>query len=1147
MEEFSQAWETYQEFREVQKDVRKEMRKMGWTKQHDKQLRQGLMQGVRSLFQANPQQQQRAVAAPAHTAPVAQPTNGLDKVKAAETAWDFAALVHFMRQGTEIQKQHSAQALRRLTYSDDACPRMTSAGAVDASIGLLTTGNAAAKSHAAIILCNLACDSNVECAIVAAGAAAPLVVTLRSGTEDNKGCASSAFINLTHQESSKAAVAASGAIPLLVNLAQSGNDLQKTNAVKVLNQLSSNDAASEAIRTAGGIRALVGMLRDGSSEQVAQVLQAFEHLSTSDMNKTQIAADGGVEVLVAHIRNGQNDHYKQQAASVLAVLAEDDANDIKIGAAGGVEVLVELLRVGTEGQKNSAAWAMSAVLDNQENRHRAVAAGGIDVLIGAMCRGSTIQKSKALAALNELANLDKIEESIASAEVITATTAFLRNGDDMDQDCAACLTWNLSVNSNVAPKFAEAGAIEALIANLANGSIRLKGTSAGALRALASANSDRRVRMADLGATELLLQALDENNPRLRGLALGALNHIAKNEATRSRFTLQGIQHLVSILEAGELSHRKLAASIFENLVLASSKVAELLQTRLVTAFAQMLSDDSLEIKVAAANACWNLSCDAQLVEAFADCGGIDKLPGILRANYDSEELDEAVLNALNNCANKTNAIRLRIGEAGGVEEAVACVRDDDNEDIQIVATKLLKTLGRTPENQPRVDQAGGVDVLLNQLRKPSASVQESVAEAITELAANIELRKKFVAGGAVDILVRMVSGSSTQCKKALFALATLAGDDANQAVILEAGALELALPLAKRELDSSDAAMKVLWALAAHSNGKAKLRADEQVLPMLFDAIDHGTGWYKIRATRTLARILIEDETTARKVVAMGGIEKVISLISTEEGDVRNDALLALDNAMESLKEIKKRVIEGGHVPLFVNLLEKNVHLERNLYILSSLADHDGAAVAEAGALPLLVKKVRNETGSIKAWAGFALANVAESNDRFKAEVVATGLLPTLLDMMRTGSEEEKESGAVVLSVLASEAGVRPIIVSLPGIAELSIELLKSEDEYTQIAALKLVAALAQDDRVATQLVASGAITSLRSFLSGKDDPLTQAIKAIASLALHSQCRPLLAGTGCVEALEKHQTTDSIKLKEQVDLALSRLANRAA
>ncbi|TMW59680.1 hypothetical protein Poli38472_004749 [Pythium oligandrum] len=387
----------------------------------------------------------------------------------------------------------------------------------------------------------------------------------------------------------------------------------------------------------------------------------------------------------------------------------------------------------------------------------------------------------------------------------------------------------------------------------------------------------------------------------------------------------------------------------------------------------------------------------------------------------------------------------------------------------------------------------------------------------------------KFVTGGAVDVLIQMISEPSTQCTKALSALASLAGDDASRATILEAGVLELALPLAKVELDCGVAATKVLSALAVHAGGKAKLRGVEEAPSMMFDALDNGTESHKIYAAATLARILDDDEATADKVATMGGVEKLVTIASTQDGALRNNAHFALDNAFYSSKEAKKIAVEGGHVSLFVNLLKMNVKPDTIVYSLVNLSEQDGLAVTEAGAIPVLVDYIRNEAASVRDCAVLALASIAYMNDRLNAEVVATGLLPVFLDMMRTGSTVEKSEAASILAVLASDATIRPIITALTGITELCVELLKSDEEETQVAALRLITALAEDDHVAVQFVASGAISSLRSFLSAEDDPLLLATKAIGALRFI------------------HQSADSAQLKEHVELALSRLQAMAA
>mgnify|MGYP001156739860 CR=1 FL=1 len=160
---------------------------------------------------------------------------------------------------------------------------------------------------------------------------------------------------------------------------------------------------------------------------------------------------------------------------------------------------------------------------------------------------------------------------------------------------------------------------------------------------------------------------------------------------------------------------------------------------------------------------------------------------------------------------------------------------------------------------------------------------------------------------------------------------------------------------------------------------------------------------------------------------------------------------------------------------------------------------------IAAAGAIPILIDIIR--TGAAKHYALGALASLSSGptviSDAIAAAGGPNGSIALFVELMRSGSEYQKEYAAATLANLAKDSDERTIAIPTAGALPPAIELARSGDDITKECAVTLLRNLAchKDNGVAIAL--AGAIPTLVALAeSGPAAAKTQAAAALKCLA---------------------------------------------
>ncbi|TMW59690.1 hypothetical protein Poli38472_004759 [Pythium oligandrum] len=1069
-------------------------------------------------------------------------TRMCSQVNLAQASSDFHALIWFLRNGEDEQKEQAALALWELCDEDAShIDTLVDLECIEPLVSLLIAGTEPSKVYAAKALRCIAVDEDKEAAVVNAGAIPMLVALLRSGSPEQKDAASGALWNVSCMMRHKSMVSSAGAIPLLVNLLRSGSDAQKWHAASALRELAMDARCRVMIAAAGGIVALIKLLHSGTVNQCDAAVEALWNLSLDEKNKRQIASVGGIEALVEQVKSGETDEHRQRAASALTVLAQDDMNDIKIGAAGGIEALVLLLRDGNEGQKNSAAWALSALTDNDDNKRRVVAADGISVLLSAISGGSVIQAEKAVHALRDVTELEENHGAVVENGVIVALVTLLEDvaSTPSQKQHAAHALFHLSKNSSLRPIFFAANASGALIAAIHNGGETLREYATGTMRYTTAWCDENESNGAvdDEGASE------EDNDCEDYEAAIRA--KIVESN---------GISVLLQCLRTGTDVEKEHAVHCLRNL---------------------------------------------REAQHIAYAGAIEDLLNLLRGG--SVPQQEGAAGVISQISFEEN-FQLTLIRSDAIE-AVIDIMNGISDKLMDEASEILAALSSLDEFGDIVANCNGLEPILEVLRAGSNLAQENTSLVLGNLALNDDMKQQMVDLGALELYVELLSSDNdTLSDRAAFALRNLAwGNSENQTRIVDAGGMEALLEVLKTGnlmIQKQRAAEALSWLATVEEYA---IRLAPLAIEALIDAMNDDDNSEEIKEAATDALLQLSVHTANIQDVVKGGSIQV--LLKLMQSDVDSHQSLAMDALLNITREesVCPQAIECGVVPVVISIVKNGSVLRKQqaIQIIRNITFAEvGQPFIDAGAIGLIVNYMKEASPGCRTSSAGAMWNIALYCEDGVRKLVDGGAVEQLVEVMNTGiydregfddsseeeeEEEEEESceeegdeqdtaddeetggeeedeeedetetghAASALTVLCSseEFGSRARKLALAaGVIEVCVRRM-SQEESSQLrsSVIKLIAALGADDLITSKFLAAGAVAPLLELLSGDDEDLCEnAAHTLAVFAQNRPCRALLFALSVIDVMDNLAKNGTEEQQAHAKLAMSRLQAEA-
>lgn len=208
-----------------------------------------------------------------------------------------------------------------------------------------------------------------------------LVAVLRQGSDKQKACAASSLAELAFHDANRSIISrAKGIAPLIALLR--GTDEQRSFAANALGNLTiSNEANASEIAGRGAIPLLASLLGSGTERQKGNAVFALVNLTASENNNAVIAQHDGVRLMV-NLLSGPEDHKRYAAQALGNMSAKNVAHRTAIVQAGAVPLLCQLAAIGTDKQKNEAAFALGNLARGSRETCSSIAEhDGIRVLV----------------------------------------------------------------------------------------------------------------------------------------------------------------------------------------------------------------------------------------------------------------------------------------------------------------------------------------------------------------------------------------------------------------------------------------------------------------------------------------------------------------------------------------------------------------------------------------------------------------------------------------------------------------------------------------------------------------------------------------------------------------------------------------------
>ena len=864
----------------------------------------------------------------------------------------------------------------------------------------------------------------------------------------------------------------------------------------------------EAIATAGGITVLVGLLRDGAAAKpgVAAFMQKqlsaalWSMAMNNEANQTAIAEAGGIPLLIELLEAGTGlapsptAEVHGDACGALWALAALDSNKKIIADEKGIRALVILLKLGSDGARETSAGALAVLAQRPENRKLVSEAKGIPLLVALLEIGSPEAKIQAAGAMQWLVQGNTVNQSAVARELVAMLSS--ANTSLLAQEHVARLLRNLALDPENRASIASAGAVPQLAKQLRDGLTGGQEMAAGALSQLALKSATIRVQV-----TQELVGLLGSNVAAVRGRAAEALRDMNAEAGADAR---------MSIAMAGGIDR-----------------------------FVHLLKDGSVEAQEYAIWSLWQAT-DVQSKVSIAEADCAMPIINCLITGKLHEVANEhaaAVLCGLTSVVSEVPAeLSIKnmrdIVASGGIPPLISLLRKGNSGAKYHAALALAQlSTGRDAASNAstalEVTEKGAVSAFIEWLVDPSLGPPEMAARALAHISQDNSATQTTIAEeGAIPLLVALVGADKLveQQKYGAAALAALAeGHVINQIIIAEEGGVKALVELIRCDtVAPHENATRAIWHISANADNKlsvARAGGIEALVLLLSNGSELGQEW-AAAAIESITRDCPENQV---RQAAIDGIGPLVALLGAESEVTQDNAVHALLNISMANHDNRTGVVKPLVDLLSVRNAAASMKAAQALMMLAARSHPDRQVISDANAIPPLVAMLgdgRNAT-TPQIRAAAVLSDLARTGEN-KAAVVKAGGVTPLVKMLSTAKNEVAQvaaSGAV--AQLTANTIAQKLITEAGGVYPLVSLLSSTSMEAARHAADALWHLEANSDNKGV-VIKAGAIPPLVILMRRFDSPLTQeaAAHVIADLSRHNAGSKAISTAGGIPSL---------------------------
>ena len=390
-----------------------------------------------------------------------------------------------------------------------------------------------------------------------------------------------------------------------------------------------------------------------------------------------------------------------------------------------------------------------------------------------------------------------------------------------------------------------------------------------------------------------------------------------------------------------------------------------------------------------------------------------------------------------------------------------------DIEDVCHVAAMTIATLAARAGNTRMIIEAGAVAPLVQLLKSSSDDLLYPATQALAYLAVDADVARVLAVDALAPLLQLLVSSSTSESVQLRAARAVAAIADGNAGPVTAAGAIPLLAQLLKSS--SEDMQREALRALYFLTNANVKapvVTAD--TISLLADLL-RASGPADVRcvAAQVLGH-LVAGSSAQSDAIAARAIDPLVSLLQSSTEKLQYAALAVLVTLSEgNNKANQAKIVAVGAIDPIVRILKaaaSEQSREAAVMMLATIVQQYSKLIAKAGAIPLLVKCLTDNSTTTQEVAAYALGAIAITSDNHAAILAAAPLLP-LVHLLTSSSEKAQVQAQTALVRLSYAPSFSTQFVAADAIPPL-VNILRSESASLQQRAMLILGILTTKGR---------------------------------------------------------------------------------
>ncbi|XP_068650282.1 U-box domain-containing protein 2-like [Aristolochia californica] len=317
--------------------------------------------------------------------------------------------------------------------------------------------------------------------------------------------------------------------------------------------------------------------------------------------------------------------------------------------------------------------------------------------------------------------------------------------------------------------------------------------------------------------------------------------------------------------------------------------------------------------------------------------------------------------------------------------------------------------------------------------------------------------------------------------------------------------------------------AVTVICSLA-ESGSCENLLVSEGVLPPIIRLVESGSSVGKEKATISLQRLSMSSET-ARSIVGHGGVRPLIDICRMGESVSQAAAAGALKN-ISAVPEVRQNLAEEGIIKVMVNLLDCGILLGSKEYAaeclqnLTTSNENLRRAVVAEGGIRSLLSYLDGPLPQESAVAALRNLVSAVSLER----LVALGLLPRLLHVLKAGSLGAQQAAASAICRICSSVEVKKMVGEV-GCIPFLIKMLEAKTNSAREIAAQAICYLLNVPQNSREVKKDEkSVPNLVQLLdpSPQNTAKKYAVSCLGSLSSSKRCKKLMISYGAIGYLKK-------------------------